>query len=126
MRIIGLDHIGLNTTDPERALAWYTAVLGLSGERVEEWRCGEAPFPSVRVDAGTIIDLFAGESRAGPPNLDHFCLVMPADDWEEMVASGLVPIERGPSTVFGARGSGRSVYVRDPDDNLVELRRYDD
>lgn len=124
MRITGLDHIVLNVADAERSLAWYTGVLGLAGERVEEWRRGEAPFPSVRVDGSTIIDLFALE-RTGE-NADHFCLVMPAGDWEEMVEAGTVPVEKGPSKVFGARGMGLSIYTRDPDGNLVELRRYDD
>lgn len=122
MRITALDHIVLNTTDTARSLAWYTQVLGLEGERVEEWRRGEAPFPSVRISADTIIDLFAVE-RTGD-NMHHLCLVMSSDDWEAMVAAGDIPVESGPTTVFGARGTGRSIYTRDPDGNLVELRRY--
>ena len=124
MRITGLDHIVLNTPDPERSLAWYCGVLGLEGERVEEWRRGEVPFPSVRIDGSTIIDLFQAER--GEANLDHFCLVMPAADWEEMVREEAVPVERGPAEVFGARGMGMSIYTRDPDGNVVELRRYAD
>lgn len=128
MRITGLDHIVLNTPDQERALAWYTGVLGLAGERVEAWRRGEVPFPSVRIDAGTIIDLFAAPRRSdqapSDPNLNHFCLVLPAADWEAMVDAGEVEVERGPSQVFGARGMGVSIYTRDPDGNVVELRRY--
>ena len=123
MRITGLDHIVLNSSDVERSLAWYTGVLGLAGERVHEWRRGDAPFPSVRIDEYTIIDLFHKDRSA--ENLDHFCLVMEAADWEEMVAAGTVPVERGPIEVFGARGMGQSIYTRDPDGNTVELRRYD-
>jgi catechol 2,3-dioxygenase-like lactoylglutathione lyase family enzyme len=123
LKVTGLDHIVLLTPDPERALTWYTEVVGLTGERVEQWRRGEAPFPSVRVDAGTIIDLFEGE-RVGA-NLDHFCLVTSRQDWEEALAAGRFPVERGPSRVFGARGLGTSVYTRDPDGNLVELRYYE-
>lgn len=123
MRITGLDHIVLNCSDVERSLAYYTGTLGLAGERVEQWRRGEAPFPSVRVDAATIIDLFDSE-RTGE-NLNHFCLVMAAADWEEMVATGEVRMDRGPSKVFGARGMGVSIYTSDPDGNTVELRRYD-
>ena len=124
MRVTGLDHIVLNCADVERSLAYYSQTLGLAGERVEEWRRGEAPFPSVRIDATTIIDLFDSE-RSGE-NLNHFCLVLAARDWEDMVAAGAVPVEHGPSRVFGARGMGTSVYTTDPDGNTVELRRYDD
>lgn len=130
MRITGLDHIVLRTSDVERLLAFYTGVLGLAGERVELWRQGEAPFPSVRIDDTTIIDLFHADDAVtgtgGPGNLDHFCLVMPTGDWEEMVASETVSVEHGPMEVYGARGVGMSIYTRDPDGNLIELRRYGD
>jgi catechol 2,3-dioxygenase-like lactoylglutathione lyase family enzyme len=122
MKITGLDHIVLNTVDTERSLAWYTEALGLEPERVDEWRKGDAPFPSVRIDSDTIIDLFQVE-RSGE-NLNHFCLVLPPDEWEAMLAAGDISVESGPSKVFGARGTGESVYTRDPDGNLVELRRY--
>ncbi len=105
-----------------RSLTWYTDVLGLAPERAEEWRKGEAPFPSVRVSPDTIIDLFHAD-RTGE-NMNHLCLVMPADEWDAMVAAGTIPVERGPTKVFGARGVGQSIYTRDPDGNLVELRRY--
>jgi catechol 2,3-dioxygenase-like lactoylglutathione lyase family enzyme len=122
VNITGLDHIVLNVSDAERSLAYYTGVLELSGERIEEWRAGTAPFPSVRVDESTIIDLFVAESTGA--NLDHLCLVMPTTDWEEMVASNRIEIFRGPSEVFGAHGMGVSVYTRDPDGNTIELRHY--
>jgi catechol 2,3-dioxygenase-like lactoylglutathione lyase family enzyme len=122
VNITGLDHIVLNVSDAERSLAYYTGVLELSGERIEEWRAGAVPFPSVRVNDSTIIDLFGAESTGA--NLDHFCLVMPTPDWEEMVASNRIEVVRGPSKVFGARGMGVSVYTRDPDGNTVELRHY--
>lgn len=126
MRIIGLDHIVLNCSDVSRSLEWYREVLGLEGERVEEWRRGEAPFPSVRVDAGTIVDLFESSDRGEGENLDHFCLVMPETDWHDMVDGGSVEVLRGPANVFGARGMGESVYTKDPDGNTVELRHYGD
>ena len=45
VKVTGLDHIVLATPDIERSLRWYTEVLGLRGERVEEWRAGDAFFP---------------------------------------------------------------------------------
>ena len=44
-----------------RSLDWYTGQLGLAPVRVDEWRAGQCPFPSVRVSQETIIDLIEGE-----------------------------------------------------------------
>jgi len=125
VRVTGLDHIVLNCADVDRSLAWYCDVLGLEGERVDEWRRGEAPFPSVRVDEHTIIDLFAA-ARTGT-NMDHVCLVIEPTDLDALASSGLVDVVGdGPvSGLFGARGLATSLYVRDPDGNTVELRHYD-
>src|SRR4051794_34661844 len=83
VKVTGFDHLVLAVVDIERSLAWYCRELGLEGVRVDEWRAGEAPFPSVRVNATTIID-FVPRANGAPPNgaknLDHICLVVePAD-----------------------------------------------
>jgi catechol 2,3-dioxygenase-like lactoylglutathione lyase family enzyme len=122
MRVLGLDHIVIDTPDVARSLAWYEGELGLAGERVDEWRRGEVFFPSVRVNEGTVIDLLQSE-RSGV-NVDHLCLVVAPEDFEALVASGRFDVVEGPVARWGARGTGTSVYVRDPDGNLVELRYY--
>lgn len=122
MNVRGLDHIVLNVADVERSLAWYTGLLGLSPERVDEWRAGRVPFPSVRIDEGCIIDLFATE-RSGE-NLNHLCLVVEEGDVEAIAADDLFDVVTGPARRWGARGDGTSVYVLDPDGNTVELRSY--
>jgi catechol 2,3-dioxygenase-like lactoylglutathione lyase family enzyme len=122
MRVVGLDHIVLVTPDVERLLTFYTVSLGMASVRLEEWRRGEVAFPSVRVDDATIIDLFQGE-RSGV-NQHHFCLVVDGVDLDELAGSGELELTRGPVAVFGARGLGRSVYVEDPDGNVIELRVY--
>ena len=130
MRVCGLDHIVLNVRDVERSLDFYHRVLGLPAERVEAWRKGDVGFPSVRVNEATIIDLFATPEADGAGsglNLNHFCLVTERADLEaaaqELTQAG-VTIERGPAVRSGARGDGLSVYFRDPDNNLIELRTY--
>jgi glyoxylase I family protein len=118
VRVTGLDHIVLVTSDPERLISWYRDVLGLEPERLEQWRAGEVPFASLRVDAGTIIDVLRGE-RTGS-NVDHVAFVVDAD-LEALAAEHGVP---GPKQLFGARGQGRGIYLRDPDGTGVELRSY--
>jgi catechol 2,3-dioxygenase-like lactoylglutathione lyase family enzyme len=122
MRVTGLDHLVLKVADVERSLSFYCDVLGLVGERIEDWRQGDVPFPSVRIDSGTLIDLLPAPRHGD--NLDHFCLVLSAGDWDEAVRTPGIEVLRGPSRLFGAKGYGTSVYTRDPDGNTIELRHY--
>lgn len=122
MRVTGIDHVVLNVEDAERSVAWYCEVLGLVPERLEEWRRGEAPFVSLRVDTTTIIDVFQAP-RTGE-NLDHVALVVEDVDLDELATSGQVDVQMGPADLFGAQGTGRGLYIRDPDGNRVELRTY--
>ncbi len=122
VRVTGFDHLVLTVADVERSLDFYCGTLGLAPVRVDRWRAGEVPFPSVRVDAGTIIDLVRGEP--GGSHVDHFCLVVAPLDWAQVVDSGVFTVLTGPVSRFGARGTATSIYVRDPDGNTVELRWY--
>ena len=122
MRVTGLDHVVINCADVERSVAWWRDELGCEPVRLEEWRRGEAPFVSVRLDATTIIDLFATD-RTGE-NVNHIALTVDGVDLDELAASGRFDVLGGPRTLFGAQGVGTGVYVRDPDGNTVELRTY--
>lgn len=121
--VLGLDHVVLAVEDEERSLAFFCGELGLEPLRVDQWRRHEAPFPSVRVDATTIIDLL-GAPRTGE-NVDHVCLVVAPVDFEAIKASGRFVVVDGPARRFGARGEGTSLYIGDPDGNTIELRYYD-
>ena len=120
-RVTGLDHIVLLVEDVERSVAWYVDVLGLTAERLDEWRAKQVFFPSVRINATTIIDILHG-SR-GEKNVDHLCLVV-EDDVTELARSGRFDVVDGPDRRWGAQGEATSIYVTDPDGNVVELRSY--
>ena len=66
VQVVGLDHVVFKCADVEKSLTFYCDTLGLEPERVDEWRRGDAPFPSVRITPTTIIDLFGRDSRAPP------------------------------------------------------------
>jgi len=121
VQVEGLDHVVLNVADTQRAVEWYRDRLGLTVLRYREWERGEVFFPSVRVDAGTIIDIL--ETDRSGQNVDHICLVV-SDDVDELAASGRFEVVDGPDMRWGARGDARAVYVRDPDGNVIELRNY--
>lgn len=129
--VVGFDHLVLVVADVERSVAWYSDVLGLEPERLEEWRKGTVFFPSVRISPTALIDIIPrgwggphDDSEAGDArNVDHFCLVV-TDDVAALAASGRFDVVDGPDTRWGAQGNATSLYVRDPDGNVVELRRY--
>lgn len=118
----GLDHIVLRVRDAEVSTEWYRTKLGLEPLRLEEWRAGDAPFVSMRLDGATIIDLQEAESDG--TNMDHLAVVI-EEDLEQVIAAGDFEIIRGPNRLYGAQGWGHGVYVLDPDGNVVELRTYD-
>jgi catechol 2,3-dioxygenase-like lactoylglutathione lyase family enzyme len=130
-RMMAMDHIVLNVRDMDGVLDFYQNVLGLPTERLPEFRRGAVPFPSVRVNADTVIDLFpVAESDNGAPersDLNHFCLVLSEDDMPRLMAhleAHGVTIEEGPVTRWGAHGNGTSIYFCDPEARRIEVRCY--
>lgn len=121
VRVTGFDHIVLRVADVEASVAFYCDELGLAPERLDEWRRGEVLFPSVRIDATTVIDLFAAPHEA-QGNLDHFCLVIEPTDLDALAAR--FPGAARADGLFGAQGYASSVYLQDPDGNTIELRSY--
>lgn len=130
LHVYELDHLVLNVADVDRALTFYVDGLGLQAERRAEYEKGDVPFPSVRLNGHTIVDLFPpklhGNESAHGTNLNHFCLVV-SERIEEIsrhLESIGAPVDRGPVRGFGALGTGTSFYTRDPDGNVIELRTY--
>jgi catechol 2,3-dioxygenase-like lactoylglutathione lyase family enzyme len=136
--VTDLDHIVLNIRDIDRSLKFYTDVLGLRPERLDQFRSGKVSFPSVRINERTIIDLFPAketEPLAAPiaektnGNLNHLCLVIGKDEFSGIVdylTERQIAIREGPVSRWGARGRATSVYFLDPDGNEVEIRCYPD
>ena len=131
IEIVEIDHIVIRCKDVERQMKFYVDVLGLEPYRVDEYRAGKVFFPSVRVSAGTIIDLFPRPNEEpvgdGPRNLDHYCLTIAPTDLSEVAArlkEQDIIVEGEAKKRSGARGDGYSIYVRDFEGNRVELRYY--
>jgi catechol-2,3-dioxygenase len=128
-----IDHIVLNAEDVEALVQFYTKVVELAPERLEEFRGGKVPFPSVRVNDDTVIDLApkmmwvgARPRTPGRPNLNHFCLTLDKHEWESLRArltENHVVID-GPYPRWGAHGNGTSFYFHDPEGNEIEARYY--
>lgn len=126
VRVIDLDHFVLRVRDLERSIAFYRDVLGLPIEMLDEYRAGTRPFVSARV-GGQLIDLVPDPTYDGAlGGLLHFCVRVADGLVEDVVprvrAAGVEVIEDAPMIRLGATGYGQSIYVRDPDGYVVELK----
>jgi catechol 2,3-dioxygenase-like lactoylglutathione lyase family enzyme len=118
----GLDHVVLVVRDQQASQRFYTEVLGCTVDHVNEkislihLRFGEA-----------LIDLLpvTAERPRGVGGIDHVCLSIECDDLEKLAAelrARGVALEGGIATRRGAWGTGPSLYLRDPDGYMVELK----
>ena len=120
--IKSIDHIVLTTRDLDKCIDFYTRVLGMKLERYGSnriaLRFGDHKFNvhPPGFDAGI-------KARAPTPGSLDLCFLAdrPLDEVIEQLKRSNVPIEEGPVIRTGARFAIRSVYVRDPDQNLVEI-----
>jgi len=120
--IKSVDHIVLSTADLERCLDFYTRVLGMKVENYGEGRIalrfGDHKF-NVHPPG---FDASIKARKPTPGSLDLcFLADRPLDEVIAHLGREKVPIEEGPVNRTGARFTIRSVYVRDPDENLIEI-----
>ena len=131
IKIQSLDHVVFNVSDVERSLRFYAGMLGLSPERVDEFHAGSVPFPSVRVNAETIIDLFPPEyhrTEPGGNNVNHIALTLAntPEEIEAFLSRRGIPIACEMTGNFGAQGdNAHAFHVQDPDGNAIELHAYE-
>jgi catechol 2,3-dioxygenase-like lactoylglutathione lyase family enzyme len=123
LTVAELDHVVLRCRDQDRMLDFYTRVLGLNEER------RIAQIGLIQLRAGTsMIDLVpAAEPRIeSGTNVDHFCLGIETDDLRSAMSylrTNSVEVLGEPAMRYGARGMGNSIYVRDPEGNVIELKQ---
>ncbi len=123
--ITGLDHLVLTVADLDRTIAFYQRVLGMQPVTFGQGRRALA-FGHSKINlhqAGHEFDPRAAQPTPGSADL---CLVTSTslDDVVVHLAANGITIEEGPVLRTGARGPMTSVYIRDPDQNLIEIASY--
>lgn len=123
LKIREIDHVVLRCREQSRMIDFYTRVLGL----IEERRIDKIGLVQLRAGASLIDLVPAADPRVESGlNLDHFCLgvdVADLDDAIRYLRANAVEILGAPATRYGARGMGMSIYLRDPEGNVIELKQ---
>ena len=127
-RLDAIDHVVLLVRDLDRALAFYCECLGAKVERrVEQFglvqlRAGDSLIDLIAI--GTQQGAWAKSPVEGGRNMEHFCLAIAPFDDEALRAHldkhGVTIADAG--NRYGAKGTGPSLYIKDPDGNTVELK----
>ena len=125
MRIDRVDHLVLTVADIDATVDFYTRVLGMKAVTFGAGRTALA-FGQSKINLHQAGHEFEPKAHRPTPGSADLCLIT-TDSLDRVIEELVrhdVPIEEGPVERTGATGPILSVYVRDPDRNLIEVSTY--
>lgn len=122
MQLDAIDHVVLTVRDIPASVAFYTRVLGMHEEVFGEGRRALV-FGRCKLNLHQAGREFEPKAAQPTPGAVDLCLIArtPLADIADQLAAQGIAIEQGPIERTGAQGPLLSLYVRDPDGNLIEL-----
>lgn len=125
-QITGLDHLVLTVADLDRSVAFYRDVLGMTpvqftpSDGTVRWALS---FGAQKINLHAAGSPFAPHAAAPQPGSADLCFLSetPVADWQAHLAARGVAVIDGPVARTGAQGPILSIYLRDPDCNLIEI-----
>jgi glyoxylase I family protein len=129
LNLTHIDHIVLRVIDIQKMLDFYLNVIGCKMEQVQEGpglyqiRAGSSLIDLVPID-GKLGKMGGAAPGKEGRNLDHFCVRVDPFDADAILAfMKSKGVEAGTvESRYGAEGEGPSIYVTDPEGNVVELK----
>lgn len=120
-----IDHIVLTTRDLDGCIRFYTEILGMKLERFSEHRLA-LKFGTQKINLHEWGREFTPRAHVAAPGTLDLCFIaaVSLEDVIEKLKKNNIPLLEGPVAKTGAQGKMQSVYVRDPDLNLVEISVY--
>ena len=129
IRPVAIDHLVIRSQKPQQLINWYTTVLGCQLEMADEknqgltqLRAGNALIDIVAVD--NIMGRAGGSApKTKAHNMDHFCIqIEPIEKKQLLVFLNQHQVDHGQFEArYGAQGFGKSIYLKDPEGNGIEL-----
>lgn len=125
MAFLGIDHVVMTVKSIKISLHFYCEVLGMEeltfGNNRKAFLCGKQ-----KVNLHELGSEFEPKALHPQPGSMDICFLTdtPLDEFIEILNGYKVEIIEGPIERVGAKGKMLSIYVRDPDKNLVEISNY--
>ncbi len=122
MRVMQLDHLVLTVKDIARTVSFYTKALGMEARTFGNGRTA-LHFGNQKLNLHPANRVLDPNVKHATPGSADICFIVdrPVEDWIAHLGRHNVPVILGPVDRTGARGQLRSIYLYDPDENLVEL-----
>lgn len=122
MRVVQLDHLVLTVADISRTVDFYAGLLGMTVQRFGERRTA-LHFGDQKLNLHPADRVLDPNVKHATPGSADLCFIVddPVESWIARLERAGVPIILGPVVRTGARGPIRSIYIYDPDENLIEL-----
>ncbi|WP_025026004.1 VOC family protein [Caldalkalibacillus mannanilyticus] len=125
MKIERLDHLVMTVKDIQETIHFYQDVLGM--EVVEFGGNRKAlAFGNQKINLHEYGKEFEPKAKCPSPGSVDLCLITetPIDEVQKRFKAKGIIIEEGPVKRTGATGEILSLYIRDPDENLIEISKY--
>lgn len=125
MEVSSIDHLVLTVDDINSTIEFYQSVLGMSVEHFGEDRIA-LKFGNQKINLHQKGKEFAPKADRPTPGSADICFLTEEDIKKVMISLKQkgVEIVEGPVDRTGAIGTIMSIYIRDPDANLIEISKY--
>ena len=125
VRVASLDHLVLTVQDIQRAIKFYVEVLGMQEVTFGENRKALA-YGQQKINLHKFGEEFEPKAASPLPGSADLCFIIdgPLEEFIGHLNDNNIEILQGPLARTGALGVINSVYIRDPDQNLIELSTY--
>jgi catechol 2,3-dioxygenase-like lactoylglutathione lyase family enzyme len=122
VRVISIDHVVLTVKDIGKTVSFYTEVLGMEARTFADGRTA-LHFGNQKLNLHPSDRVLDPNVKHATPGSADICFLVdqPVEEWIEHLGRHAIRVILGPVNRTGARGQLRSIYVYDPDENLIEL-----
>ena len=128
--VSSVDHIVMTVTDMSKTIDFYCSILGTTMVEFVPPTGGSVRkslhFGKQKINLHHAASPFVPHSKVPQAGSVDLCFIsaQPLNEWQTHLANHDVSVEEGPVRKIGANGALVSLYIRDPDGNLIEISNY--